>query len=293
MAESGVSGQTEVGGGDGDAFASGLQLDGMTGVMMNHFTREISKGGGSFWIQALESARKYFNVTQGYVLRKIIWQMFPFTPPKAKAEDGELGSEKDWTARVVEGIEAEIEEPDLYIPTMGFITYVLLCGLIQGLQEKFQPEVLSSTVTFAFAILMVELLVVKAVLVLAGAVHAPIMDVAALLAYKYLYLSAILMFGLLLGLGSNPHGFLYRVASLALLVSWGMALLRSMSHLTKMQLQFGFKDVNSKEVHQIVLKLLPLLQAVVCWILMPSWPKKKVVAIAASGLSAAASAAVG
>eukprot|EP00927_Polykrikos_kofoidii_P050748 TRINITY_DN44630_c0_g1_i1.p1 TRINITY_DN44630_c0_g1~~TRINITY_DN44630_c0_g1_i1.p1 ORF type:complete len:336 (+),score=67.95 TRINITY_DN44630_c0_g1_i1:125-1132(+) len=283
---SGVSGQI---GGAGGTDSSGMPVDAMTGMMINHFTREFRKGGISFWPQIVDSVRKYFNVTHGYVLRKIVWQLIPVTPPKQKVGDGELSAEKDWTARINEGLEVEIEEPDMYIPTMGFVTYVLLCGLIQGLQEQFHPDVLSSIISYAIAILLMELVIVKAAFVMTGATTAPVIDLVAVLGYKYLYLSLLLIIGLLLGFGSNPEGFLYRLVSLGLLVSLGGALLQTMRRLTRMQPQVGLSQENIAEIHKLFLKALPVLQAVVCWLLMPSWPKRKT----AAGVAAMASRAIG
>ncbi|CAE8602613.1 unnamed protein product, partial [Polarella glacialis] len=100
---------------------------------------------------------------------------------KKKSSDGEIGGDKDWMARVVDGLEVDIEEPDMYIPTMGFITYVVLCGLVRGLKDNFNSDVLSSIITFALVCLVIETVVVKAALFTAGAVNTPTVDLMSLL----------------------------------------------------------------------------------------------------------------
>ena len=36
----------------------------------------------------------------------------------------------------------EINAPDLYIPVMAFVTYILLAGIVMGTQKRFSPELL-------------------------------------------------------------------------------------------------------------------------------------------------------
>jgi len=256
-----------------EATSAGIS-DAVTSAMVNHFAREITQGSLSLWPQFVQTARQYFNVTHGYVLRKMLWQVVPLTSPKKKSTDGEIGAEKDWTARVCGGLEVDIEEPDMYIPVMSFMTYVLLCGLVRGLQEQFHPDVLSATITFAVVVLILETTVAKAALVMVGAVHAPVFDVAALLGYKYLHMSFQLITGLILGWGRKPEGFIYCVLTLGLLASCGLALWQSLRRLARMQPAHGQECM--ADIHKIFIKALPVLQALVCWFLLPSWPKRPV-----------------
>jgi protein transport protein YIF1 len=46
--------------------------------------------------------------------------------------------------------------PDLYIPTMSLITYVLLCAVVHGAAGKFTPEVLPAVTTRCFVTQLVE-----------------------------------------------------------------------------------------------------------------------------------------
>jgi len=270
--------------GDGGVEVPGIS-DAVTSAMVNHFAREFSKGSLTLWPQFVASARRYFNVTHGYVLRKCLWQLAPATSSKKKSHDGEIGGEKDWTARVYEGLEVDIEEPDLYIPTMGFVTYVLLCGLIRGLQEQFSPDVLSTTTTFAMVILIVETTVAKAVLFTAGAVNTPTIDLVALLGYKYFHLSMQLIFGLLLGRGHMPQGIIYRLLALAFAASCGVALWQALRRIARMQTNSGQECVT--EVHKLVIKGLPVLQALIYYTLLPTWPKPRIEAMAAVAVETA------
>ena len=46
----------------------------------------------------------------------------------------------------------DVNAPDLYIPLMSFITYVLLVGYCKGASNKFTPEVLIQAVTRCLAL---------------------------------------------------------------------------------------------------------------------------------------------
>jgi hypothetical protein len=51
--------------------------------------------------------------------------------------------------------------PDLYLPTMSLITYVLLCALIYGTAGKFNPEVIPDVTTRCFATQILEVLLIR------------------------------------------------------------------------------------------------------------------------------------
>ncbi|CAK9003836.1 unnamed protein product [Durusdinium trenchii] len=245
--------------------------DAVTSAMMNQFARELTSSSMSLWPQFVQTTRRYFNVHHGYVLRKILWQLIPFHSTKKKSSDGELGGDKDWTVRVIDGLEVDIEEPDLYIPTMGFVTYVVLFGMVRGVQEDFSPEVLSATISSTLVVLILELALMKGALFMSGAVNTPTLDLFALLGYKFLYLSLHVGLGLLLGHGATPSGFIYRLLTLGLTGSCAVALWQALRRLARLQPAHGQECVT--DMHQMCIKVLPLLQACVCWFLLPSWPK--------------------
>ena len=51
----------------------------------------------------------------------------------------------------------ELNAADLYIPSMAFVTYLLVVGYMLGLQERFSPEALSTTASSA---LLLEIMVI-------------------------------------------------------------------------------------------------------------------------------------
>ncbi|CAH1766993.1 6979_t:CDS:2 [Entrophospora sp. SA101] len=55
----------------------------------------------------------------------------------------------------------DINSPDLYIPAMAFVTYVLLTGIVAGTEDKFHPEVLGINATTGLLLVIFELLFIK------------------------------------------------------------------------------------------------------------------------------------
>ena len=54
----------------------------------------------------------------------------------------------------------ELNAADLYIPSMAFVTYILVVGYMLGLQDRFSPEVLAATASSALTALVLEILLI-------------------------------------------------------------------------------------------------------------------------------------
>ena len=71
---------------------------------------------------------------------------------------------KDWSSRYNPNDSVaprdDLNSPDLYIPTMAFVTYILVSGYLLGIQNRFSPEVLSIQASSALAWLIIEVVVV-------------------------------------------------------------------------------------------------------------------------------------
>jgi len=72
---------------------------------------------------------------------------------------------KDWSIRFDKNEDDaiqprfEVNAPDLYIPLMAFITYILVAGVSLGMQQKFSPEMLGIQTSSALGWLILELLI--------------------------------------------------------------------------------------------------------------------------------------
>jgi len=150
----------------------------------------------------------YFAVDNSYVSRKLRLLLFPFI-------------HSDWSIRYNhdEPVQPrfELNAADLYIPSMAFVTYILVVGYMLGLQERFSPEVLAATASSALTALVLEILLIY--------LTTTIMSITSTLAkwdflafsmYKYVGMIGSLLAGLLLSSSGYYPVLAYTSAALAL-----------------------------------------------------------------------------
>ncbi|CAI5453068.1 unnamed protein product [Caenorhabditis angaria] len=117
--------------------------------------------GGQFAEQQKEKLTKYlgtfnlkyyFSVDNAYVGKKLGILFFPFF-------------HRDWSLKFSGSSEPypakeDVNAPDLYIPLMAFLTYVLVSGFVLGTQGRFSPEVLGILTSNAFIWVILENIVI-------------------------------------------------------------------------------------------------------------------------------------
>ncbi|UYI26852.1 protein transport protein Yif1 [Encephalitozoon cuniculi] len=81
---------------------------------------------------SLKPFRTYFDIDNTFVLKKLVLILFPF-------------NNKEWT-----GDDEGMARPELYVPAMSFISYILLRALYLGLEGMFSPERLGIVFTRLF-----------------------------------------------------------------------------------------------------------------------------------------------
>ena len=86
------------------------------------------------------------------------------------------------------GPKQDINSPDLYIPLMSFVTYVLLSGLKSGMTggDVFTPEILVQTIWRCLLLSSIEASVFKIGVNFLGTVSIPFLDLLAYQGYMYL-----------------------------------------------------------------------------------------------------------
>merc|ERR1719330_1269928 len=93
----------------------------------------------------------YFAVDNTYVTKKLGLLLFPFL-------------HSDWSIRYShdEPVQPryELNAADLYIPSMAFVTYILVVGYMLGMQDRFSPKVLAATASSALSTLVLEILII-------------------------------------------------------------------------------------------------------------------------------------
>ena len=106
----------------------------------------------------MSALKYYFNVSNYYVLNKLFLVLFPWRHrtwlrKQAVGANGQEG----WYLPPRD----DVNSPDMYIPVMGLVTYVLLSTLIAGLRGVYKPELLGYTATKGLVVVIVEIVALK------------------------------------------------------------------------------------------------------------------------------------
>ena len=107
---------------------------------------------------SVSALKHYFQVSNSYVVNKLFLVLFPWRhkPWTRKQTTGRNGQEGCYLPP-----REDINSPDMYIPVMSLVTYVLLSTLIAGIRGKFQPDLLGNTAITASIIIALEIVVLK------------------------------------------------------------------------------------------------------------------------------------
>ncbi|CAF4310584.1 unnamed protein product, partial [Rotaria sp. Silwood2] len=179
----------------------------ITGKTVNMLPNQMKK--------SLSSIKYYFAVDQTYVFKKLCLLLFPFRP-------------RSWSLRYSadEPVppRADTNAPDYYIPLMSAITYVLVAGLVLGIQNRFTPEQLGMHATSALVWNIIEICILCLTFYIFNAqCKLRILDLIAYCGYKYVGMIIALTFYVM------THSlFVYRCALLYISISLSYFLVKSL-----------------------------------------------------------------
>jgi len=163
-----------------------LATDIVFGMGMDQMNKMQQSTASRYWA-FFENMKVYFNVNNTYVLYKLLSILFPFvrrwsSSSSSSNSSGGSGVEDATDPNFVR----DLKQPDLYIPCMFFITYILLvCGLM-GTKNQFTPELLTSIASTGFIISLIEIAIVKLGFYLLSAPSSvSMLDMTAFSGYKY------------------------------------------------------------------------------------------------------------
>lgn len=139
----------------------------------------------------ISKLKYYFAVDTLYVGKKLGLLVFPYMH-----ENWEVSYRQETPVAP----RFDVNAPDLYIPSMAFITYVLVAGLALGTQNRFSPEILGMQASSAFVWLIIEVLAVLLSLYLVTVnTDLTTIDLVAFSGYKYVGMIVGVLAGLLFG----------------------------------------------------------------------------------------------
>ncbi|KAI7824280.1 YIF1-domain-containing protein [Kickxella alabastrina] len=131
----------------------GMQFAGSAmNAMQENMQQNVSK------YVSMRQLKHYFEVSNIYVLAKLKTLLFPWLQKQWHRH-----AERDQTGQVVgyKAPRADMQSPDLYIPTMGLVSYIIAIGVIIGRLGVFHPEDLGYTASSAMGIVVFEVLLVR------------------------------------------------------------------------------------------------------------------------------------
>nr|XP_039260338.1 protein YIF1B-B-like [Styela clava] len=137
---------------------------------------------------SVSKLKYYFAVDTTYVAKKLALLSFPFTHQ-------EWGVQYQQDTPVAPRF--DINAPDLYIPVMAYITYILFSGISLGILDKFSPEELGIQASSAFVWLAIEIALIMFSLYLVNVrTDLGTWDVVSFCGYKYFGMIVIMAAGL-------------------------------------------------------------------------------------------------
>uniref|UniRef100_A0A8C4Q265 Protein YIF1 n=1 Tax=Eptatretus burgeri TaxID=7764 RepID=A0A8C4Q265_EPTBU len=178
------------------AFLSDPMTNPMTNMAMAYGSTLASQGKEAMEknidkYMSVNKLKYYFAVDTVYVGKKLGILLFPFMH-----KDWEICYEKDTSVAP----RADVNAPDLYIPCMAFITYILLSGIALGMQNRFSPEVLGIQASSALIWLVIETLaVLLSLYIVTVRTDLTTFDLVAYAGYKYVGMILSITTGLLFG----------------------------------------------------------------------------------------------
>jgi hypothetical protein len=257
------------------AMAGGNQ-SAVTQMVAGAFDAEKQKSLSWFQSQTL-FLKEYFNVTHAYVRWKLLFILLPFVQTQSQLVSRAVSrdvphSDTDSDEQTGQGSGVGLRlfpgrKPDLYIPIMGFITFVLVHCLSRW--KDFHPDDLYNVASLGILLGLVEVLLVKGVSYVMNVAHWGITDVVAVCGYKFANLSLSLVLLILVGgVGGKPVWLgLYVLAAAMAGLGLHKHLLAVSSYNATRQHYMG---THSPTMERLVALAAGGAQFLWVWILMPS-----------------------
>ncbi|KAK5991017.1 Protein transport protein yif1 [Cladobotryum mycophilum] len=176
----------------------------------------------------VSALKHYFNVTNSYVVNKLFLVLFPWRhkPWSRKQAVGSNGQEGRYLPP-----RDDINSPDMYIPVMALVTYILLSTLIAGLRGQFQPELLGYTATIGLVVVIVEIVALKVgCYLLSISSQSQLLDLIAYSGYKFVGIIVTIAVAEVVNGGKGTGGWVGWIVFLYTFLANSLFLMRSLKY---------------------------------------------------------------
>ena len=192
---------------------AGLKTISLDSPMAQYGIKATTAMAGSWFGNLWKSLHYYFDVTNSYVLKKLSLISMPYI------------SSEDWQQELgSDGLPGSPRynkhAPDLYIPLMSFITFLLLSGLKSGFSGNFSPQILGLAASSSVIFLCLELLIIYGGFYFLQCSLPSILDLLAYCGYKFVPCAAIGFLTMILGTNIYFPAFLYCSICFGLFLVW-------------------------------------------------------------------------
>jgi hypothetical protein len=134
-----------------------------------------------------KSLKLYFQVDTNYVAKKLQLLYLPYVHKEWTCRNGGTNAQP-LTPR------EDVNVPDLYIPSMALLTYVLLAGIKLGQTQHFSPDALGAQLSTGMGWIIFEVLLVSFVMYLISIrTDMKTYDVLSYLGYKFVPVCTIML----------------------------------------------------------------------------------------------------
>ncbi|KAA8908474.1 putative membrane protein [Sphaerosporella brunnea] len=186
---------------------AGFFTDPMTAQMGFNVARAAMSGGTDLAEKNItryfSSLKPYFAVTNIYVVRKLSLLLNPWRHvPWSRQITARASAQRPGEAETMFLLPREdLNAPDMYIPLMSFVTYILLSALLYGLSGTFHPELLGYTASSALGAVVFELIGLRLGCYLLSIGNPQLLDLVAYSGYKFVGVIVSILATAVLGRG--------------------------------------------------------------------------------------------
>lgn len=129
------------------------------------------------------SLKYYFTVNNSYVKSRLKILLLPFRHKNwRRMGNGEQDESKPMQYAPPT---RDSNAPDLYIPLMGFLTYILIVGYSKGTSNQFSPDVITKDASYCLVMQLIEIGVLAACLYVLNS-SISFLDLVSFSGYKYI-----------------------------------------------------------------------------------------------------------
>ncbi|KAF3490659.1 transporter yif1 [Arthroderma uncinatum] len=188
---------------------------------------------------SIPALKHYFNVSNSYVLKKLALVLFPWRHKPWFRQQGRMAgaasasgqiSQAQYTSMYLPPRD-DVNSPDMYIPAMALVTYILLSAVLAGLRGNFHPEILRSITFIALAVVIFEIVCLKVAMYILNINNdSQLLDLVAYSGYKFVGIIVTLSASEMLTPGQGTGGWVGWTVFIYTFLANAFFLLRSLKY---------------------------------------------------------------